>query len=125
MPALIPYVHALHFDELLSWFVARDAPLEPESLPKVGFIIPGKAAGFLYQTDSNIAWIENLVASPTLNREERSESIDLIVLAVAEEARRLGFKVLVGFTELDVVMERAQRLGFEYQGKFHLISLPL
>jgi hypothetical protein len=47
------------------------------------------------------------------------------LLAVAEEARRLGFKVLMGFTELDVVMERAQRRGFEYQGKFHLISLPL
>ncbi len=126
-PTILPYDKELHFEELNSWFLARDAgsPLVPETLPKVGFIIPGKAAGFLYQTDSNIAWIENLVAAPGLGKKERSELIDAIVLAVAAEARRRGFAALVGFTELDAVKERAERLGFAYHGKFHLINLAL
>jgi hypothetical protein len=125
-PTPIPYVRELHFDEINSWFQARTEVLTPESLPKIGYVIPGKAAGFLYQTDSSIAWIENLVAAPTLGKEERNELIDLIVLAVGEEARRRGFKVLLGYTVLDAVVKRAQRLGFDYVGGgFHLIALHL
>jgi hypothetical protein len=125
-PTPIRYVPELHFDEVNSWFQARTEVLTPESLPKVGFIIPGKAAGFLYQTDSSISWIENLVAAPGLPKDERNELIDIIVRTVSDEARRLGFKVLLGYTVLDVVVQRAQRHGFDYVGGgFHLIALHL
>ena len=127
-PALTPirFVLEQHFEEMLRWFAARGEQMTPDALPQSGFIIPGKAAGFLYRTDSSMAMIENLVASPELPREERSAAVDAIVLAVADEARRLGFKTLIGSTVLDVVVSRAERLGFLYVGGgFHTIVLVL
>ncbi|MFP2911257.1 hypothetical protein ACLESD_40780 [Pyxidicoccus sp. 3LFB2] len=122
----IPYVPELHFEQIKDWLQFWDELMTPESLPQTGFIIPGKAAGFMYRTDSTVALIENLVAAPGMSREERTDYIDAIVLAIAEEATRLGFKILVGYTQLDAVVKRAERLGFIYiGGNFHTIALPL
>jgi hypothetical protein len=120
------FVRELHFEEILRWNQARKEVLTADILPQTGYIIPGKAAGFLYRTDSAVAWIENLVASPGLSREERSQAIDAIVKAVSTEARRLGFKMLLGYTVLDAVVKRAQRLGFSHaEGNFQLVVLQL
>lgn len=122
----VPYVPALHFEEIRRWNEARKEVITPDALPQTGFIIPGKAAGFLYRTDSCLAWIEGLVASPKLSKEERSQAIDAVVLSVSEAARQLGFKVLLGYTVLDAVVKRAERLGFTYvTGGMHLIALQL
>jgi hypothetical protein len=122
----VPYVPELHFDQVLGWMQSRDEVITPDALPKTGYIIPGKAAGFLYRTDSSIAWIEGLVAAPGLEREERSQAIDAVVLAIISEAQRLGFKTLLGYTLLDAVVKRAERTGFTYVGGgFHLIARPL
>ena len=122
----IRYVPQLHFEQVHRWYAARNETMTPDALPQIGFIIPGKAAGFLYRTDSSLAWIEGLVAAPELSREERAPAIDAVVVAVCDEARRLGFKVVMGYTQLDAVVSRAQRLGFTYVGgNYHLVALPL
>lgn len=118
----IPYEPALHFDQVSVWMQHRNQLITPDALPKSGFIIPGKAAGFLYRTDSSMAMIENLVAAPGLGREERDQAVDDIVLAICAEAARLGFKMLVGTTVLEAVVKRAERLGFVYAGGgFHMV----
>ncbi|SEK92963.1 hypothetical protein SAMN05444354_10395 [Stigmatella aurantiaca] len=122
----ILFVRELHFEQILHWNQARKEVLTADILPQTGYILPGKAAGFLYRTDSSVAWIENLVAAPELSREERSVAIDAIVKAVSDEARRLGFKMLLGYTVLDAVVKRAERLGFAHvEGNFQLVALQL
>ncbi|MBJ6762861.1 hypothetical protein JGU66_19025 [Myxococcaceae bacterium JPH2] len=122
----VRYDPAQHFEQVQSWYAHRNEVLTPDALPRVGFIVPGKAAGFLYQTDSSVAWIEGLVASPSLSKAERLGVVDAIVVAVCEESRKLGFKTLLGYTVLDVVVERAKRLGFGHVGGgFHLVALGL
>ena len=122
----IPFVPELHFEHVKGWLQHWNESMTPEALPKTGFIIPDKAVGFLYRTDSSMALIENLVARPGLSREERNEAVDAIVTAVCEEAARQGFKTLLGYTVLDAVVKRAQRHGFLYvAGAFHLVARPL
>jgi hypothetical protein len=122
----VPYVPELHFEQIRLWLELRNEVITPDALPQTGFIIPGKAAGFLYRTDSSVAWIEGLVAAPGLSREERSQAVDAVVAAVCREARKLGFKTLVGYTVLDVVVERAKRFGFSHVGGgFQLVALKL
>lgn len=122
----IAYVPELHYPTVNAWMQFWNEVLPEHALPKTGFIIPGKAAGFLYRTDSSVAWIETLVAAPGLGREERSQAVDAIVSAIIEEARKLGFKLLLGHTVLDAVVKRAERFGFTYVGGgFHCIALPL
>jgi len=122
----IPYDPALHYAQFESWLKVRDDSMPPESLPQTGFIIPGKAAGFLYRTDSCIAMIENLVAAPGLSKEERSEAVDLVVKAISDEAKKLGFSVLLGYTQLDAVVKRAERHGFVHvDSGYHIVALRL
>jgi hypothetical protein len=122
----VPYVREEHFEQIRAWLRFRKEDIVPRALPENGFVIPGKAAGFLYRTDSSIALIENLVAAPGLSREERGEAVDAIVTAVIERAKELGFDMLVGYTVLDVVVKRAQRFGFRHVAQgFHVIALTL
>jgi len=122
----VPYVPELHFEQLKGWLQFWDESMTQDALPQSGFIIPGKAAGFLYRTDSSVALIENLVAAPGMSREERTGYVDAIVAAICAEAARLGFKILLGYTQLDAVVKRAERFGFAYVGgNFHLVALPL
>jgi hypothetical protein len=122
----IRYVREEHFEQIREWFRFRKEDIVPKALPENGFIIPGKAAGFLYRTDSSVAWIENLIAAPDLSREERNQAVDAIVAAVVERAKELGFDVLLGYTVLDVVVQRAKRFGFMHvTDGFHLVALTL
>ena len=122
----VRYVREEHFEQIRSWLRFRSEDIVPKALPENGFIVPGKAAGFLYRTDSSVAWIENIVAAPGLSREERSEAVDAVFTAIIERARELGFELLVGYTVLDAVVQRAQRFGFMHvTAGFHLMALPL
>lgn len=122
----IPYVPEQHFEQIRSWLRFRNEDLPPDALPKTGFIIPEKCAGFLYRTDSSVAWIETLVAAPGLDKQVRSDAVDAIVTAIIEEAQKLGFKMLMGYTTLDAVVKRSERFNFMYVGGgFHCVALPL
>jgi hypothetical protein len=122
----IPYVREEHFEQVRGWLRFWKQDIVPKALPRNGFIIPGKAAGFLYLTDSSVAWIENLIAAPGLSREERTQAVDAIVTAVIERARQLDVDVLMGYTRLDVVVQRAKRFGFMHVDEgFHVVALPL
>jgi hypothetical protein len=122
----IAFVPELHFETVRSWMEARGEAITLDALPQTGFIIPGKAAGFLYKTDSSVAMIEGLVAAPGVEREARDQAVDAIVQAVIAEAQRLGFKTLTGTTVLEAVVKRAERNGFVYVGgNFHVIIRPL
>jgi hypothetical protein len=102
-----------HYEDFKAWYAPRlDNPVGPEFLPRVGYVVPGVAMGFLYQTDSAVAHIEGLVANPKVGGEQRSAAIDEVVMAIIAEAKKLGFKTLHGQTELPVIVERAKRLGF-------------
>ncbi len=104
-----------HYTDFCAWYAPRlSGPVGPEFLPKVGFVLPGIAMGFLYQTDSAVAHIEGLVANPKVSGEERTRGIDEVVKAIIDEARKLGFKSLHGQTDLPVIVERAKRLGFQH-----------
>ncbi len=107
------YEEAKHYADFKRWYQQRaGGAVGPEFLPKVGFVVPGVAMGFLYQTDSKLALIEALVANPEVSAVERGLAIDDVVLAIVTEAKALGFKALNGQTDLPVVVERAKRHGF-------------
>lgn len=122
----IPYVREEHYEQVSGWLRLWKQDMPPSALPRNGFIVPGKAAGFLYLTDSSVAWLENLVAAPGLSREERSQAVDAVVTAVIERAREHGVEMLMAYTRLDAVVERGKRFGFMHVADgFHAVALPL
>jgi hypothetical protein len=48
-------------------------------------------AGFLYETNSALCWVEFIVANPESKKEERSEALSLLINEFTDEAKKLGF----------------------------------
>ncbi|MFP2931145.1 hypothetical protein ACLESO_39315 [Pyxidicoccus sp. 3LG] len=121
----ILFVPELHFEQIKSWLEFWNETMTTDALPKIGYIVPDKAVGFLYQTDSSVCMMENIVAKPGLSREERSEAVDAVFNALLADAKRLGFKLVVGYTQLEAMVKRTERFGFSPIGTFHLVAKPL
>lgn len=106
-----------HYQQFEAWYAPHvEVVMGPEFLPKVGFVAPGVAMAFLFQTDSKIAFIEALIANPDVKGDERSRGIDEVVGAIIAEARSLGYKSLIASTDMHIVAKRARRLGFTAEG---------
>lgn len=81
-------------------------------LPKTGFIVENVCAGFLYKTDSEIAWLEFIISNPNSDKEERSKGLDLVINALLEEAKISGFKAVFTSVEHKKLIERYKEHGF-------------
>lgn len=81
-------------------------------LPKTGFIVENICAGFLYKTDSEIAWLEFIISNPVSDKEERSQALDLVINSLVEEAKLSGFKAIFTSVEHKKLIERYKEHGF-------------
>ena len=67
-----------------------------------------------------------LSANPKLPRERRTQGLDAVVSAIIDEGRALGFEVLIGYTSVAAVVERAVRHGFSTDDeKFQVVTRVL
>jgi len=86
------------YKTLVQWWDAHKwAPVAPQALPKVGYIVELDkpiCAGFLYQTDSMIAWCEFIISDPNSNPSDRDKSLDILISSLTNEAKELGFKAI-------------------------------
>lgn len=106
-----------------SWYMAHgDQPITLDSLPQTGLIEPGIAAGFLYKTDSNIAWLEGFVTNPEAPPSARNEALDNIANALMVSAKALGFRQVIAMVENPRMMLRADRHGFKGIGAYVMMK---
>lgn len=100
--------------QIFEWGLRHNiGALSKNSLPATGLIIDGIAVGFLYQTDSDICYLENLISNPDSNKEERLEAVNLIINGLIEKAKELKFKTVYSHTTLNSVIEHAFKNGYE------------
>lgn len=108
------YAPARHYEVLCKWFHFYDLPpVDEDFLPPTGFVAEGLAMGFLVRTDTKLATMEPLVSNGYAPLAERDAAMDAVVLALLEEAKGLGYRVVEGFTTIEGVVARGRRLGFE------------
>ena len=118
---------ALHYETFCKWTRWYEMkPLPIQFLPEAGFVVEAVAMGFMYRTDSKMALIENLAANPMIPRETATQGLDLVVEAIADEGRKLGFEVLIGYTNVNAIIQRALRHGFTTDDeKFQVVTKVL
>lgn len=115
---------ALHLEMIRNWSSDRGlGPVPPNMLPKTGRIIPGVCAIFLYKTDSDIGFLENLISNPRADKKVASQGIDLCISAIEKDAKELGVALLWSTTCISGVVERAERLGFHVQKRVYKLIL--
>jgi len=101
-------------DEVISWFHKRNVEITPDYLPPTGFIVPGKACGFIYATDANFCIFESFVGNPEITSSERQEALRQIVPVMIEEAKEMGYKQAFGFAVSKTMID----IGYENEFKF-------
>jgi len=114
------------FDQIKQWLIDRNQKVfHPRILPKVGFIVDDLAAVFLYQTDSDLAYIENLVSNPHAGYEERDDAICQVTDTALQAATILGFKFVMGVTKNKSVLVRAVKKGAKVEAGQFLLTKQL
>ncbi len=100
--------------EVISWFHSRKIEITPDYLPPTGFIVPGKACGFIYATDANFCIFESFIGNPEITSGERQEALRQIVPAMLEEAKEMGYAQVFGFATSQTMI----KIGYENEFKF-------
>lgn len=105
------------FEEIDSWFFQRTSThLEKDLLSKNGWIIPRAACGFLYLTNSKVAYLDTFVTNPDCPQEFRHEAIQLITDKIINYAKELHIKMLLCNTKVGTIKEFAIKNEFNYTG---------
>lgn len=100
------------------WWKGYDWPEIPYTmLPINGLIIDNTCAGFLYQTDSDLAWIEFIVGNPTIDKNKRAEGLEQLIGGLKDKAKELGFKTVFTATRHERLVDRFKEKGFHISDK--------
>lgn len=112
-----------------TWGEKHDFPLPPKNfLSNVGFVVNETACGFLYTTNSDLAWIEWVFGNPEKTREERTLGIDLLMKLLEATAKEAGCRAIftsAGSAAYRAVLERNKFDPMETTVSHHLKVLEV
>lgn len=105
---------ASDLSEVNGWLGSRGLPgLSADRLPRVGFIVPGVACGFLVRTEVHgVALLDAFVANPAAPARERRAAILEVARAVLGIADGFGVRRLTLTTWSRGIGRLATELGF-------------
>ena len=114
------------YNELQSWQHARGLNMPAQIyLSNMGFIVPNKAAGFLYTTNSGVCHLEMIMSNPDIDKQDRDIAINKIVELAIFTSQALGYKVITSTTTIDAIVERAKQHGFTVEQNHSLLIKKL
>lgn len=107
-----------HYFEMMQAWTQRGLPaVPPEFLPPTGLRVVKNGSllcgGFLVKSDTAVACVSFLYASPLASKTDRSEALDLLILKLSELAQQGGFTVVAASSNVPPLMARYARLGFK------------
>lgn len=112
---------AKHYETIKGWADKRETTIADKVLLSNFGYIDSHCAGFLYTTNSKVAFIENIIANPDSNWKDRDDSLDMVINKLTEHAEKKGYEIVIGFTRHKSIIERGMRLGFVPGNEFLMI----
>lgn len=102
------------YSEICQWWTKRNFPCFPyELLPRTGFIAPGLAAGFFYDSNNSLMGIvEWTVTNPDADKKLRQDALDHVISHIIEHAKIRGKKFIITYSDNDKLIERYNKHGF-------------
>lgn len=70
------------------------------------------AAGFMYLTNSKVAWIEFIVSNPQYKGKDRAELIQQLITYLIEQCRELGYEYAYTSTKNAALINKFESAGF-------------
>ena len=109
------------WETLCSWWEQwpKWVPVPKHMLPENGtggFMVEKNkkpiVAGFLYTTNSKVAWVEWVVSDPTYRDSDRKEALELLIKGIENVAKNSGFQVILSIGRSRGLIEVHKKLGY-------------
>lgn len=124
------YITPEDYKELCEWWVAWGwQPFPQDGLPPTGIMIEKDGANlcavWIYKTDANVCYVENYISDKSASGEDRNAALDMLMDAVAEEAKAMGFKFAMSGVKHNGLARRLEKHGFirSDEGMTHYIRI--
>ena len=112
-----PYTEG-DYQTLKAWFESRGRTCpSADLLSKTGFI-SDSAAGFLYLTNSSIAFADCFVSDVLAPKAQRQSELKAISEAIIELAKQSGVKVIKADSQIDTMVLLSLELKFKSSGTY-------
>lgn len=106
------------YTTVCGWWLARGWPVAPKHcLSTTGLIVPEVCAGWIYKSDSSIAWMEWIISNPNTESTKRAEALDVLIDALVAQAKDGGFKHIFSSISHPSLMARYEKHGFQATDK--------
>lgn len=109
-------VEKKHMPTLMAWFRDYGWHAPEPLLPPTGFVVTHlgepRAAGWLYNMDGPVAFMEYIVADPNLTYEERGKALDMLIERLSHYAKEQGYAHVFTVCRHDRLISRYKRHGF-------------
>ena len=103
------------FEQIQAWGKEWGANYSEDQFPQIGFIVDDVAAYFLYQTDSSVCFLENMVSNKKIHQEIKNQALTLIAEAILKKAKEEEFTVAYATTNNVAIAKRAAEHGAKCQ----------
>ena len=99
------------------WDTYKDWTAVPEDfLPELGLVVEYDnipiSAGFIYTTNSKVAWFEWTIADPEASKDQRSDAVDELIKNVLTISRLKGIKYIMTSISHPSLIKRLESNGF-------------
>lgn len=108
------------WEDLQSWWKWWRWPeVSKETLPLNGLgglmVYKGDtlvAAGFLYLSNSKVAWLDWIVSNPEYKEKDRKQAIELLINSLEEVAKQQDYNIIISITRSKHLIEAHKKLGY-------------
>jgi len=111
-----PYI-STDYDTVDSWFKAHGIQgMDQSLLPETGLIVDDVAAGFLYRTDSSVAFLDSFVTNPEQPQTVRARALQDILEGLTEKAKEVKVRLIIGQPKSAGLIKLGLRVGYKDLG---------
>lgn len=70
------------------------------------------AAGFLYLSNSKVAWLDWIVSNPQYRQSDRKDALEVLIMGLEDVARSQGYNTIISIARNKSLINIHERLGY-------------
>lgn len=70
------------------------------------------AAGFLYLSNSRVAWLDWIVSNPQYRQSDRKDALELLIMGLEDVARHQGYNTIISIARNKSLINIHEKLGY-------------
>lgn len=69
-------------------------------------------AGFLYLSNSKVAWLDWIISSPSYKEKDRREALELLISSLEEVGKQQGYDIIISIARHKGLINTHKKLGY-------------